>query len=53
MSPVFPQRTGLASLLGKRGFSFTVLFLSDAQMAGTGAVGFCDAETPTIGLVGS
>jgi len=30
-----------------------VLFLNDAQMAGTGAVGFCDLETQTIGVVGS
>ena len=52
-SAVFPQRTGLASLLGQRGFSFNVLFMNDAQMAGTGAVGFCDPETQTIGLVGS
>ena len=43
----------MASLLGKRGFSFIVLFMNDAQMAGTGAVGFCDPETQTIGLVGS
>jgi hypothetical protein len=43
----------LASLLGKRGFSFTVLFMNDAQMAGTGAVGYCDPETQTIGLVGT
>ena len=27
--------------------------MNDAQMAGTGAVGFCDPETQTIGLVGS
>ena len=33
--------------------TFTVLFMNDAQMAGTGAVGFCDPETQTIGLVGS
>ena len=33
--------------------TFTVLFLNDAQMAGTGAVGYCDPETQTIGLVGS
>ena len=33
--------------------TFSVLFLNDAQMAGTGAVGFCDPETQTIGLVGS
>ncbi len=33
--------------------TFTVLFMNDAQMAGTGAVGYCDPETQTIGLVGS
>ncbi|MDC0309089.1 DUF4344 domain-containing metallopeptidase [bacterium] len=33
--------------------TFSVLFMNDAQMAGTGAVGFCDPETQTIGLVGS
>ncbi len=33
--------------------TFTVLFMNDAQMAGTGAVGFCDPETQTIGLAGS
>jgi hypothetical protein len=33
--------------------TFTVLFMNDAQMAGTGAVGFCDPETQTIGPVGS
>ena len=27
--------------------------MNDAQMAGTGAVGFCDPEIQTIGLVGS
>ena len=27
--------------------------MNDAQMTGTGAVGFCDPETQTIGLVGS
>jgi hypothetical protein len=32
--------------------TFTVLFMNGAQMAGTGAVGFCDPETQTIGLVG-
>jgi hypothetical protein len=30
-----------------------VLFLSDAQTAGLGAVGFCDPETQTIGVVNS
>ena len=43
----------MASPLGKRGFSFTVLFMNDAQMAGAGAVGFCDPEIQTIGIVGS
>ena len=33
--------------------TFTVLFMNDAQMAGTGAVGYCDPETQTIGVVGS
>ena len=33
--------------------TFTVLFLNDAQMAGSGAVGFCDPETQTIGVVNS
>ena len=33
--------------------TFTVLFMNDAQMAGTGAVGYCDPETQTIGLVGA
>ena len=33
--------------------TFTVLFLNDAQLAGTGAVGYCDPETQTIGVVGS
>ena len=33
--------------------TFTVLFMNDAQMAGSGAVGFCDPETQTISLVGS
>ncbi len=33
--------------------TYNVLFLNDAQMAGTGAVGFCDPETQTIGLVGT
>ena len=33
--------------------TFNVLFLNDAQMAGTGAVGFCDPETQTLGVVGS
>ena len=33
--------------------TFTVLFMNNAQMAGTGAVGYCDPETQTIGLVGS
>ena len=27
--------------------------MGDAQMSGTGAVGYCDPETQTIGLVGS
>jgi hypothetical protein len=30
-----------------------VLFLSDAQTAGSSAVGFCDPETQTIGIVSS
>ena len=30
-----------------------MLFLSDAQTAGSGAVGFCDPETQTIGVVNS
>jgi hypothetical protein len=30
-----------------------MMYLNDAQMAGTGAVGFCDPETQTIGVVGS
>jgi hypothetical protein len=30
-----------------------VLFVSDAQTAGSGAVGFCDPETQTIGVVNS
>ena len=33
--------------------TFKVLFLGDAQMSGTGAVGFCDPETQTIGIVSS
>ncbi|MDP6252060.1 MAG: hypothetical protein QGI20_08975 [Verrucomicrobiota bacterium] len=33
--------------------TFTVLFLNDAHMAGTGAVGFCDPETQTIGIFSS
>ena len=33
--------------------TFTVLFMNDAQMAGTGAVGYCDPETQTIGLAGT
>ncbi len=33
--------------------TFNVLFMNDAQMAGTGVVGYCDPETQTIGLVGS
>ncbi|MBT4903152.1 MAG: hypothetical protein HON54_14755 [Verrucomicrobia bacterium] len=33
--------------------TFTVLFMNDAQMAGSGAVGFYDPETQTISLVGS
>ena len=33
--------------------TFTVLLLNDAQMAGSGAVGFCDPETQTIGVVSS
>ena len=30
-----------------------MLFLSDAQTPGSGAVGFCDPETQTIGVVNS
>ena len=30
-----------------------MLFLNDAQMAGSGAVGFCDPETQTIGVANS
>ena len=33
--------------------TYKVLFLDDSQMAGTGAVGYCDPETQMIGLVGS
>jgi hypothetical protein len=33
--------------------TFTVLFMNDAQMAGTGAVGYCTPETQTIGLAGT
>ena len=33
--------------------TFNVLFLTEAQMAGTGAVGFCDPESQTIGLAGT
>ena len=30
-----------------------MLFVSDAQTTGSGAVGFCDPETQTIGVVNS
>ena len=33
--------------------TFTVLFLNDAQMAGTGAVGYCDPETQTLAVSNS
>jgi hypothetical protein len=33
--------------------TFTVLFMNDAQTAGTGASGYCDPETQTIGLAGT
>ncbi len=51
-------RESLAQRQRKRCFkvlnlTFNVLYLSDAQMAGTGAVGFCDPETQTLGVVGS
>ena len=33
--------------------TFTVLFLDDAQMAGSGAVGYCDPETQTLAVSNS
>jgi Zn-dependent peptidase ImmA (M78 family) len=33
--------------------TFTVLFMDDAQMAGTGAVGYCDPETQTLAVSNS
>ena len=41
-----PKRLKVLSL------TFTVLFMNDTQMAGTGAIGFCDPETQPIGLAG-
>ena len=33
--------------------TLAVLFLNDAQMAGTGAVGYCDPETQTLAVSNS
>jgi len=49
----FPAAHRLGKPLRQAAFSFTVLFRNDAQMAGSGAVGFCDPETQTIGVVNS